>query len=202
MKNIESYNSSYPLAYYEIGAVYSFYGQAAATGTPASLEAVKKYATVLNELVSDEQENAIKPVKGGAGSANSPSKMNRFYAVVIDKEKHGKYAFIVVMFCNKHNGQTGYFTRKYSVNYGCMTDGKDLMPASSHLGFSTNTSGKVGGVTLAGKGQKVGGITLANGKSKPTGSVGGITKVNKPNNSNATSSSSVGKVGGITRAKK
>lgn len=213
MKNIESYNSSYPLAYYEVGKIYSFYGQASVKGTPASFDAIQKYASVLNALVVEEQESAIKPVKGSSVAATSRGGMNRFYAVVIDKVKSGNGAYIVVMLCNKYNGRSEYYTRKYSVNHGCATDGKDLMPAAAHLGFESKISEKVGGITLAGKGEKVGGITRANGKNASTPSVGGITKVRRSCNQSegvAKSGTKVGgvtlvkeqKVGGITRAKK
>ena len=213
MENIESYNSSYPLAYYEVGTVYSFYGPASAKGTPAPSDAVQKYASLLNALVVGEQESAIKPVKGSAATATGRGGLNRFYAVVIEKIKSGSSAKIVVMLCNKYNGKSEYYTRKYSVNHGCETDGKDLMPTSAHLDFESKISGKVGGITLAGKGKKVGGVTRANGKNTSTSSVGGITKVHQPSNQSAggsNASTKVGgvtlvreqKVGGITRAKK
>ena len=201
MTRIDSYNSSYPLAYYEIGTVYSFYGQASAKGTPAPADAIQKYAHVLNALVTEEQGSAIKPVKESGSSAVGFSGVNRFYAVVIDKARFGKQAYIVVMLCNKYNGRSEYYTRKYSVNFGCATDGKDLMPASSYLGFESKIGGKVGGVTLAGKGSKVGGITRANGKNTSTSSVGGITRVNQPNNHSSGNTSKNGKVGGITLVK-
>lgn len=201
MKNIESYNSSYPLAYYEIGAVYSFYGQVSAKGTPATTEAIQKYAPILDELVVEEHENVIKPVKGVAPTASGRGGINRFYAVVIDKIKSGPNACIVVMLCNKYNGKAEYYTRKYSVSNGCSTDGKDLMPASTHLGFESKISGRIGGVTLAGKTQNVGGITRANGKSTYTSSVGGITKVHQSNHQSAGTPNTSTKVGGITLAR-
>ena len=201
MKNIESYNSSYPLAYYEVGTVYSFYGQVSAKGTPATSEAIQKYASVLNELVAEEQESAIKPVKGSATTSSGRSGMNRFYAVVTEKVKSGSSAYIVVMLCNKYNGRSEYYTRKYSVNHGCATDGKDLMPASAHLGFESKNAGKVGGITLAGKGEKVGGITRANGKNTSTSSVGGITKVRGSGNQSTGVSTGDTKVGGVTLVK-
>lgn len=198
MKNIESYNSSYPLAYYEIGTVYSFYGQASAKGTPAAEDQISKYASILNDLVVEEQASAIKPVKNAASKSIGAGRMNRFYAVVTDKVKSGNNAHIVVMLCNKYNGRSEYYTRKYSVNYGCATDGKDLMPTSTHLDFESKLTGKVGGVTLAGKGGKVGGVTRANGKSTSTASVGGITKVHQHNNQQTDTTNSSNKVGGIT----
>lgn len=201
MKNIESYNSSYPLAYYEVGTVYSFYGQTSAKGTPATSVAILKYASVLNELVDEEQESAIKPVKSSTTTSAGHSGMNRFYAVVIEKLKSGNNAYIVVMFCNKSGGRSEYYTKKYSVNYGCRTDGKDLMPTSAHLDFESEISSKVGGITLAGKVEKVGGVTRANGKNTSTSSVGGVTKVHGSGNRNTGVSIGNAKVGGITLVK-
>ncbi|MBR2894117.1 MAG: hypothetical protein IKC03_00475 [Oscillospiraceae bacterium] len=202
MKYIESYNSSYPLAYYEIGNVYSFYGPAYAKGTPANADAIKKYASVLNELVEEEQESAIKPIKGTASSSSvRRGGFNRFYAVVIDKVKSGNSAYIMVMLCNKHNGKSEYYTRKYSVNFGCTTDGKDLMPASAHLDFESKISGKVGGITLAGRDEKTGGITRANGKHSSPPSIGGITRTHQSGNQDSGTAHSGARVGGITLVK-
>ena len=213
MTNIESYNSSYSLAYYEIGAVYSFYGKTSTKGTPASSDDIQKYASILDALAVEEQESAIKPVNESGVTAAGHGLLNRFYAVVIEKIKSDSNAYIVVMLCNKHNGRAEYYTRKYAVNHGCVTDGKDLMPSSTYLDFESKISGKIGGITLAGKNEKIGGITKANGKNSYTSSVGGITKVHQPSNQSsqiANTSTKVGgvtrvrepKVGGITRAKK
>ena len=201
MKNIENYNSSYPLAYYEEGTVYSFYGQASAKGTPAPTDAIKKYASYLNALIAEEQTSAIKPVKDSATTVTGRSGLNRFYAVVIEKIKSGSNAYIVVMFCNKCNGKTEYYTRKYSVNHGCTTDGRDLMSISTHLDFESKISGKVGGITLAGKGEKIGGVTRANWKNISTSSVGGITKVHQPSKQSLGGSNTGTKVGGVTLVK-
>lgn len=198
MKNIENYNSSYPLAYYEEGTVYSFYGQASAKGIPAPTDAIQKYASLLDTLIAEEQTSAIKPVKASATTSTGRSGLNRFYAVVIEKIKSGNSAYIVVMLCNKCNGKTEYYTRKYSVNHGCTTDGRDLMPTSTHLDFESQISGKIGGITLAGKGEKIGGVTRANGKNTSTSSVGGITKVHQANNQSSGASNTSTKVGGVT----
>ena len=40
MKKYESYAASYPLAYYELGTIYSFYGQTSSTGTLANKKKV------------------------------------------------------------------------------------------------------------------------------------------------------------------
>ena len=213
MKNIESYNSSYPLAYYEIGTVYSFYGQLSAKGTPAPSNAIQKYASILNALVVEEHQSAIKPVKSSVSTDTRCGKLNRFYAIVIEKLKSGNNAYIVVMLCNKHNGKFEYYTRKYSVNYGCATDGKDLMPTTTHLDFESKINSKVGGITLVGKNEKVGGVTRANSKNTSTASVGGITKIHQTSSHSTgvtNTSAKIGgvtlvreqKVGGITRAKK
>lgn len=201
MKNIESYNSSYPLAYYEVGTVYSFYGQTSAKGTPATSDVIQKYASALSTLVIEEEKSAIKPVKGSSVTATRCGGLNRFYAVVIDKVKSGSSAYIVVMLCNKYNGRSEYYTRSYSVNNGCTTDGKDLMPASAHLGFESKNAYKVGGITLVSKDKKVGGITRSNEKNNSTSSVGGITKVHSSDNHSTGLTSVSTKVGGITLVK-
>jgi len=92
---------------------------------------------------------------------------------------------IVVMLCNKNNGRTEYYTRKYAVNSSCFADSKNLMQPSTHLSFSTNKNVSQQSTVSA----KVGGITRADSEVKETStSVGGITIANKK------------KVGGITRA--
>lgn len=197
MRDIQKYNSSYPLAYYEIGTVYSFYGDGSITGTPASSEIIQRYATVLNDLVSQEQENAIKPVKNLEVTNTGRSGLQRFYAVIIDKIKSGKDAKIVVMFRNKNGDKIEYYTKQYAVNYsGCETDGKDLMPASNHLDIGIKSNNKIGGITKVRTDKKVGGITKVRIDAEltqisSTSSVGGITKVRKEE-----------RVGGITRVKR
>lgn len=195
MKKYDSYAASYPLAYYELGTIYSFYGQASSTGTPATADQIRKYSSVLQELEADDSTFI-----GNYGTKLSTSHTNgaigRYYAVVVDKVNAGKDSYIVVMLCNKDNGRTEYYTRKYAVNSSCFTDSKNLMQPSTHLSFSTNKktsqqttmSAKVGGITKAETSKKVGGITRADSEVKETStSVGGITIANK-------------KVGGITRA--
>lgn len=138
MKDIESYNSSYPLDYFKTVTIYSFYGKAYAKGTPATSEAIRKYASILNRLVVEEQERTNKSVKGFNKAGSCLDCLTCFYAVVIEKVKSDSNAYIVVMLCNKYNGRTEYYTKKYSVNHGCATDGKDLMPLSAYLDFKSN----------------------------------------------------------------
>ena len=199
MINIASYNASYPLAYYEIGTVYSFYGNVfVATKKPATEDEIQKYSHKLNKLIEQEQNSAIKPV---SNIVTGCVKMNRFYAVVVDKVKSD--SCIVVMFCSRCNDRWEYYTKKYVVGIGCTTDGRELMPVSTHLKIGTGTDKKVGGITLAGKNKKVGGITKANGKDTTTSSVGGITRVHQANarSGQNTMQTTNSKVGGITRAR-
>lgn len=176
-KNIESYNSSYPLAYYEIGNVYAFYGFKKAKGKPASEELIKQFSSVLWDLELYEESDVIKPVKSEKMVTKS-SHLNRFYAVVVGKEDNK----IIVMFRNVDNGHVSFLTRAYAVSYGCETDGKDLMPTS----LSTNISGIRGNVS------KIGGITYARNADEER-KVGGITKTGNRNSS---------AIGRITKIKK
>lgn len=198
MKKYESYAASYPLAYYELGTIYSFYGQTNSTGTLATAEQIRKYASVLQELEADESTiNGVYNNSTTATAGRPSGAIGRYYAVVVDKVNAGSNSYIVVMLCNKNNGRTDYYTRKYAVNSSCFTDSKNLMQPSTHLSFSNNkkpaektsTGTKVGGITKAESSKKVGGITRASNDVKSeSSSVGGITLANKK------------KVGGITRA--
>lgn len=196
MKKYDSYAASYPLAYYELGTIYSFYGQASSTGTPATADQIRKYSSVLQELET-EDSTFIGNYGAKLSTGHTNGAIERYYAVVVDKVNAGKDSYIVVMLCNKNDGRTEYYTRDYAVNSSCFTDSKNLMQPSTHLSFSSHqkttsnaiATPKVGGITKAESSKKVGGITRADNNVKETSSsVGGITIANKK------------KVGGITRA--
>ena len=198
-KKIESYNASYPAAYYEIGTVYAFYANGSAKGTPATEKQIQRFSSTLKGLEERQSSNAIKPVKGG-NSGEPPLRkggLTRYYAVVVEKNVKN----IEIMFLNKDGGQESFLTRKYTVNGSAATDGKDLMAPTTHTSISglKNTEKKVGGITKAGTEEKVGGITKVGNVSTISVGIGGITKVNKNENSTRTSA---GKVGGITRMNK
>lgn len=210
MRNIESYNSSYALAYYKIGQVYSFYGQSSVKGNPAEEEMIKKYAHVLESLI-EEEEDAIKPVKSNFEDSSCSVKLDRFYAVVIDKVKSNDKSYITVMFCNRCNGKSEYYTKKYAVNYGCATDGKELMSATTHLRFNKNV-GTVSGVTRSVDTNKVSGVTRANplsAKNIRKNRVSGVTRVVEEKRvsgvtrviSSDNESQKTSRVSGVTRAK-
>ena len=207
MNHIPSYNSSYPLAYYTVGKVYSFYGKADDHDTPATQADIKQFSHLLQGL-TEEKSGAILPVHGPAQEEKQNRKLNRYYGVVVQKIKVKNAACIVAMYCNIYDGKTNYYTKRYGVSTSCMTDDKNLMPAASHLDHRIEQdknhikspknprpadSQKVGGITIAAKNKNVGGITRV-GKSQPASpNIGGITKVK--------SSTTPNKVGGITRVR-
>lgn len=189
MKKYESYSAAYPLAYYELGVVYAFYGRANTSATPATADQIRKYSFALEELT-----------EGNAATGKSYQMLNRYYAVVVDKVNAGTNSYITVMFHANVNGVMGYYIRKYGVGTSCWTDSKELMQPSGCVRISgceaaergVTGSTKVGGITRAIETEKVGGITKATTEEKPsyTG-IGGITKAEPAK-----------KVGGITRAVK
>ena len=123
-KKIESYNASYPAAFYEIGTIYSFYGNMSSTGTPAAQEYISRYSSALKSLDTQQKSNAIQPVKGGAAKASGgKGGLTRYYAVVVSKSATS----IEIMFLNDDDGKESYLTRKYAVSKSCATDGKDLI---------------------------------------------------------------------------
>ncbi len=123
-KTHENYNSAYPLAYYEIGKVYAFYGTTGVCAEPATYAEVNNFAAVLDEIEVDTgvTDKAIANV----------SSLHRYYAVVVDKQEGG----ITVMFQNNCDGTIGYLTKKYIVDAGCSTDGMDLMPTSISTSYA------------------------------------------------------------------
>ena len=205
-KKIESYSASYPAAFYEIGTIYSFYGNMNSTGTPATQEYISRYSSALKGLETQQKSNAIQPVKGGSAKASGgKGGLTRYYAVVVSKSATS----IEIMFLNDDNGKESYLTRKYAVSKSCATDGKDLMAPSTR----TNVSGvqgetsKIGGITRVqgGGNGKVGGITRVGQNTTTSANVGGITRMKEKSSSSvnapAVSIRPEPKVGGITRMK-
>ena len=186
-RKIESYNASYPAAFYEIGTIYAFYAQGNAKGSPASEKQIQRFSSVLKSLEDRQSSNVIQPVKGS--SAKEPplrkGNLTRYYAVVVEKNLTN----IEIMFLNKDGDNESYLTRKYTVNGYATTDGKDLMAPTTH----TNISG------IKGIENKIGGITKAGNKTLIESAIGGITKVNKTAN---ITKASAQKIGGITRMRK
>lgn len=207
-KKIESYNASYPAAFYEVGTIYSFYGNMNSTGTLATQEYISRYSSALKSLETQQKSNAIQPVKGGfAKASGGKSGLTRYYAVVVSKSATS----IEIMFLNDDNGKESYLTRKYAVSKSCATDGKDLMAPTTKTNVSGVQGGtqKIGGITRVqnnGGSGKVGGITKAGQTSTASASVGGITRIKNQSASGAstptTDSQTESRVGGITRMKK
>jgi hypothetical protein len=209
-KKIESYNASYPAAFYEIGTLYAFYGNKNSKGTPATDECVRHFSAALKALEIQKKSNAIQPVKNG--TSNTPAsngELERFYAVVVSKSAKN----IEVMFLNNDNGVESYLTRKYVVSSSCTTDGKDLIPPSTRTNVTglKGTAQKVGGITRVQNntiGGKVGGITKVAQTSITSTNIGGITRMKRSNTSSVSESATASyskpapKVGGITRMKK
>ena len=196
-KMIESYNASYPAAYYEIGTIYAFYAGGIVKGTPATSEEIQRFSSVLKGLDARQNENAIQPVKDSDNEPPSKiGRLTRHYAVVVKKNATS----IEVMFLNKCGSQESYLTKKYAVNGSARTDGKDLMAPTTYTNIGETIGGKiVGGITRIGKDGGVGGITRVGKDILSTEGIGGITKVNKDKN---ILDATVKKIGGITKIKK
>lgn len=56
MNKIQPYNSKYPLNYYEIGKVYSFYARHGIKGKPASQKIVDSFEKYLKAVLGKESE--------------------------------------------------------------------------------------------------------------------------------------------------
>lgn len=200
-EKIESYNASYPLAYYDIGTVYSFYGRPILTGKYASAEYIRKYSAMLLSLTEREKNNAIKPVSSSSKS-NSKHLLERYYAVVVDKINN-KTPKIEVMFIANNDGHYEYLLRSYIVSKGCATDGIDLMPVSSTASgknLKENAGSKTGGITLDEPSGRRGGITLDEGTRSKIKGVGGITLDETPEKAEKKTASSTTKKSGTSHS--
>lgn len=186
-EKIESYQGSYPLAYYEIGTVYSFYGHPTVAGKYATEDQIRRYSGVLRDLEQKEERQAIKPVKGGTASSSN-ARMRRYYAVVVNKIS-GSSPKIEVMFIVKVDGHNEYGIKSYAVSHRTTTDGRDLMAVSTSVDGSNlhgkRASGRVGGITLDKGGKKKGGITLDAGQWTTGKGIGGITLDEQQSSSSA-----------------
>ena len=202
MRNIDSYDSRYPLEYYEIGTIYSFYcSSIAGKFKKADSEYISKYSSKLLELQKEENTNVIQSVKAQSSKLFSKS-LQRFYGIVIAKPRN---VMLKVMFIGIHDGINNFFTKDYIINsWGCFSDEKELMPISSSVKYKDTVYGdttKVGGITRENSSSDVGGITRNKTNDNSTSGIGGITQTQN-NNKPIFSNSNEDNVGGITRAKK
>ena len=124
-KKYENYNSAYPLAYYEVGKVYAFYGTTGVCAEPATDSEVNSFAAALDEI---EVDTGVK-----LDAIENASNVHRYYAVVVAKQDGS----ITVMFQNNNSdGTIGYLTKNYLVDAGCGTDGMELMPTSMATSYA------------------------------------------------------------------
>lgn len=154
---MDSYNSQYPLEYYEVGTPYMFYlSTGTKHGTAASMDLIKKYSPVLNKTASQK----------GAGYCFA----DRVIGVVVNKEiineRTGAGA-ITVLFQGTADNKTVYMTTKYITNLtgGVFCDDKELFPAAGIVELTGEiqlpSAPKGGGIAL--DGGRPGGIALDGG---------------------------------------
>ena len=207
MRNIDSYDSRYPSEYYEIGTIYSFYGSSITRNLKtADPEYISKYSSKLLELQKEENTNVIQSV-GTGNLKSSLTSLQRFYGIVVAKPRE---YLIKVMIISIHDGINDFFTKDYIVSsWGCLSDGKELMPISSSAKYKDITSKdtqKVGGITRANSSSDVGGITRNKTNDNSAAGIGGITRTQNNSktafsNNQISKNSNIDNVGGITRVK-
>ncbi len=140
--SLDSYNSQYPLAYYEVGTSYSFYGHNRSLGklVEADTETSKKYAPALATAIADN-----KKLIGGDGEWLA---FTRAIGVVIDKRETtsaGDVDEITVMFKTKEGS---YVINKYAVGtHNVFTNEKENVSPAAVLGATvSNVPTKKGNV--------------------------------------------------------
>ena len=138
MQNVNSYNAQYPIEYYEIGGVYSFY-----TSDP-NLKTVIKDALHPDKDLADSLLEKYKPTldslydEPGIGVDDSPKKLFRFLGVVVDKVDSGNCKYITVLLKEKVNDTDEYYFKKYRTNgKPVFMDGKESAIAYACIGTIT-----------------------------------------------------------------
>lgn len=156
---MDSYNSKYPLAYYEVGTPYMFYltkGVKCAKAAPAN--EIGKFKSVLDKTKKQQ----------GAGYAFA----DRVIGVVVEKDPVKRC--LEVLFEGKADGKEVYLTQKYITgSAGVFCDEKEQHPASGIVDLSENLSArlaavesiKIGGGIALDNEKKDGGIALDNSKA-------------------------------------
>ena len=145
---MDSYNSKYPLEYYEVGTPYMFYlGTGKKNGKAATMEQIEKYGPALKKTNSQKGEGFYFA--------------DRVIGVVVEKEgvspRTGEGA-IVVLFQGISDGTTIYLTKKYVTNSaGVFCDDKEQFNAAGLV----DLTGEIN-VTVV---DKNGGIDLDTGRS-------------------------------------
>ena len=156
---MDSYNSQYPLEYYEVGTPYMFYhSNVAGHGSAATMEYISQYGSVLKKTESQM----------GSGYCFA----DRVIGVVVTKEKlNERNGAITVMFQGRVGGKSAYMTTKYITNLtgGSFCDDKEQFDAAGVIDLTgainvTIVDGRGGGIAL--DGGKGGGIALESGKTK------------------------------------
>ena len=202
--NIEKYNASFPIEFYVVGEIYSFYGGKSAKGSSATKKQILKYGEKLLQMVDEENSDAIKPVNY---QENKPSEtyLERYYGIVIEKSS----SQIKVMHLNLENGRKEFVVRKYVTGMKCAMDGKELMPIASYTekngDIKVNKASAMGQITKLKAENRVGQITRKSNtyNRKESDKIGEITKMQtKESVSGITKVKKDKAVSGITKIKK
>ena len=137
--SLDSYNSQYPLAYYEVGTAYSFYCHN--VGLPRLVEAdaalVQKYSKALKSAIADN--------KGLIGGDGLYMAFTRAVGVVVDKQattdREHDVDKIVVMF-EMEGGK--YVVDKFAVaTHDVYTNDKEAVAPAAKVGVTTGSKAPV-----------------------------------------------------------
>lgn len=165
--SLDSYNSQYPLAYYEVGTAYSFYCHN--VGLPrlaeADAETVKKYSKALKSAIADN--------KGLIGGNGLYMAFTRAVGVVVAKQEKTNAEHdvdkIVVMF-EVEGGK--FVVEKYAVHtHDVYTNEKEAVAPAATIGAASDSKAPAAPVVTGPTVETTTGPTVVadtNKKSGPT----------------------------------
>ena len=181
---MDSYNSRYPIEYYEIGTPYMFYTDNTVIGKPASADIIHKYSSKFSAL-QKEKEFSTELHKN-----QSVFHLSRYVGFVVDMTDN----IIQVLYQCRINGEIEFFVTNYITSnlQKAFTDDLEILSPSlwrdinlTEFSFSKhkNTKTKISGVTKANNTDeftepfvsRVSGVT----KADKSDAVSGVTKADK-----------------------
>lgn len=200
---MDSYDSKYPLQYYEVGVPYQFYLSKFTVkkgfGKFASKDDVAKYS----HYFDNEHYESLVNDYHATQKNNSPyvfGNLIRIVGIVIKTYRKCGMAFIDVMYKNINDGIEEYRLVSYQVekSEGTLTDGKDDIPAQSSINVvvdSADNTNVTSGITTSVKEKIESGLTH---KDHTKSTIGRLTRSNQATEevSGLTASS---RVSGLTR---
>lgn len=131
---ISNFDSRKSLEYYDVGTIYAFPVNSSIAGIPLSTDEQKYYSKAISTLKSDKTVSEV------TASVAEKIRMARVPGVIIDKERDGNNARVVVLIRCKAEGNSEFQYKKYAVGLGGVDADIASLPLMSTFAFDANAA--------------------------------------------------------------